>query len=219
MKKFILPIAAITLFTACGGGASAPKEEVAAEEPKVEAKEVCTYSYDNESTEVLWVAYKYTEKTGVKGVFDSVVVSGVNEGAMPSDVLAGAEFQIYTGSVNSGDATRDPKIKASFFGTMAGGGEIITGKVASIEGNETEGKVVFNVAMNGQEAQVPGSYTVTDNKLEVEADITVESWNAKGSLDELNKVCEDLHKGQDGKSILWPDVKLFVSTTLKKACE
>ncbi|MCB0756634.1 MAG: hypothetical protein KDB98_13620, partial [Flavobacteriales bacterium] len=43
-------------------------------------------------------------------------------------------------------------------------------------------------------------------------------WNALASADSLNKVCYDLHKGADGVSKLWPDVKLEISANLKEDC-
>lgn len=217
MKKVYLSLLAATMLAACGG--EKPADDAAsAEQPKEQAKEVCTYSYDMESTEVLWVAYKYTQKTGVKGVFDSLMVEGVSEGSTPAEVINGAGFTIYTSSVNSGDPTRDPKIMEYFFGKMELGDQIY-GSVKAVSGSETEGKVTFDVTMNGVSAPVEGAYTVVDNKLEVKADITVDIWKGGEALSELNKVCEDLHKGADGKSILWPDVTLYISANLNKACD
>lgn len=215
MKKIYLPIVAAMFLASCGGNEK-PAEQ-AAEQQEMQPKEVCTYSYDEESTEVLWVAYKYTEKTGVKGVFDSIMVEGLSESENPAQVIANAGFTIYTESVNSGDPTRDPKIREHFFGKMENGGEIY-GSVKAVSGTETEGKVQFMLTMNGVQQPIEGTYTVVDDKLEVKAEITVDTWNGSTQLGELNKVCEDLHKGSDGKSILWPDVSLFISAKLNKAC-
>lgn len=216
MKKIYLSLIAATMLAACGGEKTTG-ETAKTEKPIEEAKEVCTYSYDVESTEVLWVAYKYTQKTGVKGVFDSLMVEGVGEGTDVAQVIQGAGFTIFTSSVNSGDPTRDPKIMEYFFGKMELG-EQIYGSVKDVMGNESEGKVIFDVTMNGVSAPVEGSYTVVDNKLEVKAEISVVTWKGEEALNELNMVCEDLHKGADGESILWPDVTLYISANLNKAC-
>ena len=77
MKKIYLPIVAAMFLASCGGNEK-PAEQ-AVEQPEIQPKEVCTYSYNEESTEVLWVAYKYTDKVGVKGVFDSIMVEGFSE--------------------------------------------------------------------------------------------------------------------------------------------
>ena len=215
MKKIYLPIVAAMFLASCGGNEKSAEQ--AAEQPEMQPKEVCMYSYNEESTEVLLVAYKYTDKVGVKGVFDSIMVEGFSDSESPAQVIANAGFTIYTESVNSGDPTRDPKIREYFFGKMENGDQI-HGSVKSVSGTETEGKVQFLLTMNGMQQPIEGTYTVVDDKLEVKAEITVDTWNGSTQLGELNKVCEDLHKGSDGKSILWPDVSLFISAKLNKAC-
>ena len=200
---------------------SSPKqEEVAPEKPIIEEghETACVYSYQEATTQVMWVAYKYTQKTGVNGKFEDTKVEGTSTGANPSDVLNGATFEIQTGSVNSGDPTRDPKIVESFFGTLVNGGSI-SGSVMSVEGSETEGKVTFNLSLNGINKNVEGTYTVVDNKFEAKVELNMADWNAQGGIDKLNKVCEDLHKGADGKSILWPEVTVYVSTIFGMTCE
>ena len=116
MNKIYLPIITAMFLASCGGNEK-PAEQ-AAEQPEMQPKDVCMYSYNEESTEVLWVAYKYTDKVGVKGVFDSIMVEGFSESESPAQVIANAGFTIYTESVNSGDPTRDPKIREDFFGKM-----------------------------------------------------------------------------------------------------
>lgn len=218
MMKVIGFIALLFLTIACAGPAE--KEATTSEPTETElvAEEVCTYSYSHITTEVLWVAYKYTEKTGVKGVFDSVWVDGASAADNPQDVLNGVTFKIMTSSVNSGDPTRDPKIVESFFGTLEGS-EYITGKVSSVDGNENSGTMTMEITLNGLSAPVEGTYSIEEGVIEFESKITVETWEATGGIAKLNEVCSDLHKGADGESILWPDVSLFISTTLDVECE
>jgi len=211
---FYIPVLALTV--ACGNEA---KQEATPEHAAEESKQpACTYSYNEGTTQVQWVAYKYTEKTGVKGTFTDVQVTGVREANDPAGVIGNASFDIATHSVNSGDATRDPKIIEFFFGKMAAG-DHITGKVTRVDGNETSGTVTFNVSMNGIEKPVEGTYTVTDGKMEVKADLSVSDWGGDAAIASLNEACKDLHKGPDGSSKLWPDVTVFISTTLNKTCE
>lgn len=216
MKKLIMPLLAAAFLASCGGG---QHEETSTNETTPEVKEQdCKYSYNAETTEVLWVAYKYTQKTGVKGVFDDVQVEGIVEASHPADVIANASFHINTASVNSGDPTRDPKIKDSFFGSMTGG-EALTGKVVSVNGDDSKGTIEFALTMNGVDHSIKGEYTVVDDKMEVKAEITMADWSATDAIAALNKVCEDLHKGADGQSILWPEVSLHISTKLNKSCD
>lgn len=215
MKKIVMPLLAVAFLASCGGG---QHEETTTETAPEVMEQACKYTYNAESTEVLWVAYKYTQKTGVKGVFDDVQVEGVVEASHPADVIANASFNINTASVNSGDPTRDPKIKDSFFGSMTGG-EALTGKVVSVSGDDSKGTIEFSLNMNGVDHAIKGEYTVVEDLMEVKAEITVADWSATDAIAALNKVCEDLHKGADGQSILWPEVSLYISTKLNKSCD
>lgn len=218
MKKIYLAIGLLSFVMA---SCTSPSSEKAAPEGKKieQGKELlCNYSYQEATTEVLWVAYKYTEKTGVKGKFDKVLVEGAHDGTNPAEVLSGATFTIATNSVNSGDPTRDPKILESFFGTLSDG-ETIKGAVVAIEGNESSGTIRLSIELNGVAQEAEGSYTVTNDKFEAKVELNLENWNAQSAIAELNKVCEDLHKGSDGKSVLWPDVSVVISTTFGKTCE
>lgn len=174
----------------------------------------CTYSYDPASTEFKWTAYKFTEKAGVGGSFDKIEARGLKSGS-PEEVFGGLSFTVKTDSVNSGNETRDPKIRDSFFRTMQPDGDI-SGSVKSMG----DGKAVVNIAFNGQSRDVAMEYGVDEaGVFTASGEIDVNEWGAQESLAALNKVCEDLHKGEDGKSKLWPDVSLSVKSTLKKDCK
>lgn len=214
MKKPLFLALSLAALASCSGGNDKPAAEtpVAAEKPQT-----CTYAFNPEAkSEILWVAYKYTEKTGVKGVFEGFNVSGTGSGTTVSDVLNGASVTIGTATLNSNDATRDPKIKDAFFGSLTDG-DNITGRILSVD--ESTATVALEVGMNGTTQTVSGGYTLTDNKLEIKFEMNVADWGAQGGIDALNKVCSDLHKGTDGKSVLWPDVTVFVSTELAKDCQ
>lgn len=216
MKQTFFYVSAVVLFAACGD-ATTTKDTTA---PEVGAPKgpVCTYSYNAGTTQMQWEAYKFTEKKGVKGTFTDVKVSGVQDATEPARVFEHATFDITTGSVSSGDATRDPKITEHFFGKMTSG-EHLTGSVTSVEGTETSGTIVFNLSMNGTEKAVEGTYTVTGNELELTAALSVSDWGGDAAIASLNEACKDLHKGPDGSSKLWPDVTVSISTTLNKACK
>ena len=121
MKKTIILLTTATILASCGQSGS---EKTTAEEPK-QTKEVqekvCAYSYDHSASEFIWTAYKYNQKTGVKGTFDDISVSGLEGNGSVADLFSGAEITIATESVNSGDPDRDPKIVEHFFGKLEGG--------------------------------------------------------------------------------------------------
>jgi polyisoprenoid-binding protein YceI len=208
----------LSVLFACSGGAEQKEQAQNESSTTVEIKQTCTYAASSEQPEVLWVAYKYTEKVGVKGEFEEVAVSNTGTGNTISAVLAGAQIAISTASSNSGDPTRDPKIKDTFFGALVEG-EKITGEITNVKGDEEKGTVVANLKMNGQENPTTGTYEVKNDVLEMKFELDVATWSAMDALNALNEVCEDLHKGADGKSILWPDVTVFVTTQLVKDCQ
>ena len=46
-------------------------------------------------------------------------------------------------------------------------------------------------------------------------EMDLENWKAQAALDALNVVCFDLHKGVDGISKTWSEVKIEISAVLK----
>lgn len=213
-----LSLAALAAFTfACSGGEEKSTATPSDAETAPAQEVVCDYSYTDADVEVLWVAYKYTEKTGVKGEFEQVEVTGGGTGPSPADALMGATINIATASSNSGDATRDPKIQESFFGGLTDG-ETLSGVITEATGDANGGMVRADLTMNGVTNSAEGTYEMDGETVELKFEINVGDWSAMDALNALNEVCEDLHKGADGQSILWPDVTVFVTTKLAKNC-
>lgn len=216
IKHLATVVFSSVLLASCGGAGDQPSSETSKEAGSEAKQETCTYSYADAPVEVLWVAYKYTAKTGVKGKFEESTVTPGGKGSVV-DVLTGAQVSIATASSNSGDPTRDPKIVASFFGKLENGATL-SGVITFATGDDIAGEVSADITMNGQTKPVEGTYKVNDATVELRFELNVETWSAGAALAELNKVCEDLHKGADGNSVLWPDVTVFVTVALNKDC-
>lgn len=218
-QTIISTVISATMLIACGNQSDDTKTTQASEtNTEATATPSCTFTYDAAPAEVMWIAYKYTEKTGVKGKFEAVSIMSSASGKTPAEALLGARIEIKTASSNSGDPTRDPKIKESFFGAMTNG-DLITGHITKADGDEKAGTVEASIGMNGTEHIVAGKYSMTDDAIELKFELNVNDWAAQEALAALNKVCEDLHKGADGKSVLWPDVTVYVNTVLTRNCE
>lgn len=214
MKKTILFSLGILFLAGCDSNDEKKSVENTTELEVVEAPKTCTYTYKPESVEILWKAYKYTEQVGVNGAFKSFELAGAKEADSPEAAIEGASVSIDTKSVDSGDPTRDPKIVEFFFSTLENG-ETLN---ASISNFNAKAKTVdISIEMNGQTQLISGNYKVESNKLEAQFEIDVNNWGA--SIDKLNEVCEDLHKGADGKSILWPNVTIYLITSFSETCE
>ena len=176
----------------------------------------CMLILDNESVVVNWTSFKLTDKVAVGGTFDSVIVTGVSDNETMAGAAGTAQFDIYTASVNSKNPERDTKLADSFFGTMANT-SVISGKITSL--NE-DGSGTIALTMNGIEKEIEVQWKATsERRLKLATTINVADWDAQASLDSLNQVCSLLHTGNDGISVLWPDVEIEVFADFKSDCE
>lgn len=209
-KLIILGFAGV-LLASCAGEETTETPE---NEEVVKVEENCTYQYDSESTVIGWTAFKFTEKTGVKGFFENADVMIPNQSEDMLQTLSGATFTIPVNSVNSQNPERDVKIQNHFFGTMEAT-EVISGMVKSID-NKT---ALVDLSMNGKTVEYNGNVTVDGEKVIFETTINMVDFEAQSSIDSLNNVCEVLHTGTDGVSKLWSEVDIKVETTLVKDCK
>ena len=216
-----------TLGLACDGSAPAPeapapeapaadasaKKPAPAAAPEAPPADACTYTVASEGNTVSWTAFKFTEKAGVGGGFDTVSVTPGRGGDAPWKALDGVAFTIDTASVNSKNPDRDAKIQAQFFGTMA--------ETAALKGTikaNSAGKATLNLTMNGATHPVMVDVATAGDGLTIQGTLDVEQWGGGPAIAALNKVCEDLHKGKDGVSKLWPQVDISATVVVEKTC-
>lgn len=213
MKRLLIAITAISLI-ACGGNTNTDKKEA----KKEEVKQECTYTLNADATTFNWLAYKHTDKVGVPGVIDSVNISGTVPGKQISDLLANAEVQLFVPGIDSKDATRDKKIMDIFFGAMTNS-QTISGKVIAVDGNNTEGNGQVQISLNGVDKALPFSYKLDGARLTIKFVVDFTDFNGDEAIAALNKACEERHTGKDGESVLWPDVKITITSVLERDCE
>lgn len=211
MKKHIYTMGALCLtflFAACGGGEDSTKEVENGEEEK------CFYSLNTDTYELGWTAFKTTEKVPVAGTFNDVTFTASETEDVESALLS-IEFEINTQSVETQNEERNGKIAESFFGTI--NTPTIYGTIASVD--MEAGKAVVAIMMNGISFDVPGDFKMDGDNFMYTSNIDVASWNAVSGIEKLNEVCTDLHKGNDGVSVLWQNVDISFKGSLKKDCE
>jgi len=215
LNKGILFVSALAL-AACGSEGA--KEEAKTEKKEVKlAEEVCSYSYNADEVTASWTAFKFTEKAAVGGKFDSVSVTTVGAVDSPEKILVGLRFDIPVNTVNSNNPDRDKKIMDSFFGSMSET-EMISGKITSTKGNNETGTAIVSLKMNAIFYDQEVEYKIEGNQLTLMGTIDVGNWSGNDAIAALNKVCEDLHKGEDGVSKLWPTVDISIAAILEKDC-
>lgn len=208
MKKELI----LTIFTALVLGmlsSCSPKNNTETSEVASQETE-SNYVLNLDSVSLQWTAYKTTQRLGVSGSFDSIAINSEKTTGTIKELLTNTKIEISTASVNSNNEIRDPKIVAFFFGKFSVPNEIL----ATIDSANAE-KAFMSITMNGITKPVEADYTITDNLLEITTIINTPDWNAEAGLAALNNECEDLHKGEDGVSKLWPEVSVIVQCPLE----
>lgn len=215
LNKGILFVSALALAACSSEGG---KEEAKTENKEVKlAEEACSYSYNADGVAASWTAFKFTEKAAVGGKFDSVIVATVGAVDSPEKILVGLRFDIPVNTVNSNNPDRDKKIMDSFFGSMSET-DMISGKITSMKGNNEIGTALVILKMNAIFYDQEVEYKIEGDQLTLMGTIDVGNWSGNDAIAALNKVCDDLHKGEDGVSKLWPTVDISISAMLDKDC-
>ena len=202
MKKIstlALALLTLTQLMSCGTDKKSDKEV---------KKSDASYVLNKAKNKIVWTAYKFTEKTPVKGQFRKINITGGGEGNTIKEAINNAEFAIPISSIFTQNSERDYKIKKFFFGIMQDP-ELLSGKLM-LE-NDSIGHA--HLTMNGITNKLPFKYTITDQSFMMNTKMDVLNWNAQSSIDSLNTICKDLHKGLDGISKLWSEVAISVNTT------
>lgn len=182
------------------------------------ALETCAYSLNSSNVQVKWTAFKFTNKTGVGGVFDSVKVESRKDLEYPNMVFSDMSFEILVNSINSNNPERDKKIQDYFFGALSPS-STIKGKIISASGGEREGSILVSLTLNEKTNEIGMKYFVDGQTVTINGSIDVGMWDAMSGINALNSVCKDLHTGEDGESVLWPNVDIEVTATLDKICK
>ncbi len=208
MKKLstlVLMLLVAVQFTACKSDGKEEKKEAV-----VEKKSTAAYVLSDAKNAIQWTAYKTTEKVPVKGKFNKVEITSGGEGNSVKEAIHNASFSIPVSSIFTSDSGRDFKIRKFFFGIM-NNPKLLSGKL--IIENDSIGYA--DITMNGVTEKLPFNYTIEGKKFSMKTKMDVLNWNAKSSIDSLNAVCKDLHKGLDGVSKTWSGVAIDISSTFK----
>ncbi len=220
MKKFILPIGLSFFLFACGGEEETNQEkpenksEESVKEDAAAVQESCTYSYNNDATEVSWIAFKLADKQAVNGDFLKFEISGISDAASVPELINSLEGTANLQSVSTNDTLRDWKIEHFFFGNMTDS----TLASARVE-NASYTSADLVLTLNGVEKTIPAQITYKEGELSLECEINVMDFNAQKSHAAINEACEEKHRGNGDEAVTWPDVKIVITTILDINCD
>ncbi|MDZ4728088.1 MAG: YceI family protein [Leptospira sp.] len=181
------------------------------------ADESCKYSFDPKGTTIEWTAFKFTERTGVKGTFDHFTVTKTKKADSILGTVQGLSFIIKTNSVNSNNPDRDEKIKKYFFGSLKNS-PLIKGSFSKISGTNS-GDATLHLELGKTKQSLPVKFSINADTIEMNGSLDINILGLGNGLQKLNEICNDLHKGKDGQSKLWPDVEFKVISKLNKKCK
>ncbi len=193
------------ILTSCSGNEPVVEENNSVEE--------CYYSINENTIQVNWVAYKFTEKTPVEGTFNEVNITGMKTLNSLESLVSGLSFEIPVSSINSNNPERDEKIKSTFFGNLADN-EVIKGYVVSNSGTD----LILSLSLNGITKEVAGTSSFENGLFSFKANLDLKIFGASAAVDALNKLCYDLHIGADGISKLWDEVEIRFQCSVNEDC-
>ena len=168
------------------------------------------YTIDTSGISIIWTAYKFTNKIGVSGTFTNYTFENKKTSGTVEDLLSKSKLSIQTATVNSGNPIRDFKLDTYFFKTF--NTSEIRGTISKIK--KYEG--IISLTMNGTSKNVPFTYTIENDTERLFTNLNLSFWNGEEALKTLNEECNELHKGTDGLSKLWPDVDITINLPIHK---
>lgn len=182
------------------------------------ATEKCTYATDPSGIKLEWTAYKYTDKTPVKGGFTTTNIKGPTSADSLAALAKGLSMDIDGASIESGDPGRNVTVRDFFFKEFNPPFKMAA-VVRNLEGSDTQGNLMIELDMNGVTKEVPFEYTATaDGSITAKGGINLMNWNLKNAFDSIHDACEELHTGKDGISKTWDVVDLQITGKFTKSC-
>lgn len=169
----------------------------------------CSYELTDDQGKIFWTAFKTLKKIGVNGEFKKFKITSSKKVANSiSDLIDGAEFEVDTSSVYTGDLGRDKKIVKNFF-EVNKKVILIKGQVKNV--STTVGKVLFTIGDSSKEIEL--KLSERNGVAYVVGEINGLDFNLKKNLDAITAACKALHEG-----ITWPEVKIGIEFKVKKSC-
>lgn len=147
---------------------------------------------DTAKTQAYWTAYKFANKTAVKGTFSDMQFKFSN-GSGISGTLVGATAKASLDKVSTGNPVSEENLTLGFFQKFEG--KDIRVKIEQVIEGENQGTVLAKITMNKKMQLVPMQYEIKDNQLVAKGVIDVLSFKLNTALESLAKVCKDLHEG------------------------
>ena len=168
----------------------------------------CKISFDASRSKIEGTGYKFTEKAGVTASFPKFTVSEAH-GSSLSGLLDDLVVTVDLLSVDSKNAARDQNLRNSLFMGLTD-----ESRVKVVVKDVSGSKLKTQMTLNGVTRDVDFQWTENNGMLIAEGRIDILDFSMNPAFTALQKLCNKLHVGKDGKSKTWSDFALKVSATL-----
>jgi polyisoprenoid-binding protein YceI len=175
--------------------------------------EKCSYELVKDSVHTDWTAFKTSEKVAVNGTFKKIQVKGITKGKSLAALAKTIDVEIDSASVDTGNPARDATLNEFFFAKLMGK---ISGKVKKV--SEKDHTLELALTMNKVQKTVPMTYEEQGESFVLKGDIDILNFKGEAAHKSIAEKCKDLHKGKDGISKTWTEVKLIIKADVKKTC-
>ncbi|MGP1506621.1 MAG: YceI family protein [Campylobacter sp.] len=159
---------------------------------------------DETGAKVTFAGYKLQSKVAVPGSFPGTKFKFAKTSGSVSEILTNTTAQI---DLNSLDTTKNPvrdkHIKEFLFDHFST--KESSGKIVSVNGDDTKGELKVAINFNNKEQEVPMTYEVKDGKIVATGTIMLESdFDAKDAFEKFRseKIIVGLHAGKTWDEVM-----------------
>ncbi len=175
--------------------------------------ENCSYNYSDKQTTLEWTAYKFTNNTPVKGTFNNITISAINDATSLEELVGSIGFTIPVASLETQDELKNNNIIQGFFETVKT--DVLKGNVIDVKDHT----LVFEVELNGVKEKVSGVFELNGEFFTFMGTMHLNAFNAANGIKALNDKCGDNHKGEDGVVTVSEKVDIHFTTRITKSCK
>lgn len=184
----------------------------------------CEYEVDAKSVQIVWTAFKTSQKVGVNGTFPNATIRGnLTQRAEFKKFLSQLEAEIKVSGpeqFHTGNPAREQTIYEHFFRHLKKSGKVL-GSIRKVKGDALSGEFELLLNMNERKKPVALRYTRDPKNGAFEAKGTIDliEFSLGKALKDLNQACQALHQGADGVSKTWSTVDLKLAATISEKCD
>jgi len=153
-----------------------------------------------------FTGYKFTEKVGVSGVFESIEWKIPKNFKITEEMLKKISLKIDTWSIDAGNSARNTNIVNSLFKNW--GDRYINAHAVKVDIDKKI--LVMNMTVGEKTNEISFAYNEEKEKVIFKGEIDLLKLGFKNAFSVLSETCKILHTGEDKVSKTWSTVDIEV---------